>query len=61
MDAGGSIFIEGQTSELLKVEPGAWTMVFVLARADRIDEAVKEVRAGSRAAIVLEQKIIVAE
>jgi hypothetical protein len=47
---GGSILIEGRSGEFLKVEPGPWTILFVL-----------EPRAGDTSQIVLEQKIIVAE
>jgi hypothetical protein len=65
LDVSGSIVIEGQTSELLRVDPGEWTLVFVLARPAEVDAAAKQVAGRSRdrpaSSIVLEQKIIVAE
>lgn len=64
IDPGGSIIIEGQASELLKVERGAWTIVVVLARPEAIERAAKEAASGRPPAAgveVLEQKIVVAD
>lgn len=49
VDPGGSIIIEGQASELLRVEPGEWTIVIVLGRPDQAPS------------VTLEQKIVVAD
>ncbi len=60
IDPSGAILVEGQTSELLAVEPGEWTIVFVLAPADDVENAARRVASGDRrGAVVLEQKILV--
>jgi hypothetical protein len=49
IDSSGSILIEGQTSELFRVEPGAWTMVFVVGGEEDVEGRV------------LEQKIVITQ